>query len=254
MIQPLGDVASTGNQVVRATPTIAGTGSVDQDVTYTLNVTNACGGTATRTATLHVVGSIEPAPSVTLTSLFYPTAYPERKHPMVGLVTSEEKALQQAAATFKKNQQYDQRGRLMIVGHADVRGSRKYNEALSKRRAMLVKRLLLSQGISADKLETRAEGKDDQLLEKQIEKLQAQDPQQPQTWMTRQKRDTWLAYNRRVDIVLEPNGQQSTDLYPNDAPEAHLVWQRPVPSLKVVESASKMPQGRELAQAQGAGN
>ena len=48
----------------------------------------------------------------------------------------------------------------MVVGHADVRGPEKYNLALSERRAELVKNYLVSQGIAADKIETRAEGKD----------------------------------------------------------------------------------------------
>ena len=80
-IQPLGNVADSGSRAVEATPGNASTGPVNREVTYTLTATNACGGTATRTATLHVVGSIEPAPPVTLASLFYPTAYPERRHP-----------------------------------------------------------------------------------------------------------------------------------------------------------------------------
>lgn len=247
-IQPLGAVASTGNRVIQASPTNTGIGPVDQDVTYTLNVTNACGGTVSRTATMHIEGSIDPAPPVTLASIFYPTAYPERRHPKVGLVSSEEKALQKAAVSFKDNQQYDQQGKLMIVGHADVRGSEKYNQALSERRAMLVKSLLLSQGIAADRVETQAEGKDKQLDENQVKKLQSEDPQTPQKWMSKRERATWLAYNRRVDIILEPKGQESAELYPNDAPAARVVWERQIPSLSAVEAASKMPPGGELAQ------
>ena len=247
-LEPLGSVASTGNETVKATPGRSGTGPVDRDITYTLNATNACGGTVTRTATLHVVGSIEGAPSVTLASLFYPTAYPIRRHPRVGLISSEQIALKKAAATFKNNERYDQQDNLLIVGHADVRGSSRYNLALSKRRAMLVKSLLLSQGIPADKVETQADGKAKQLSLHQVEKFQTEDPQQPQKWMTRRERATWLAYNRRVDIVLEPNGQKSTDLYPNDAPAARIVWQRPIPSLKAVEAASRKTHGGEMAQ------
>ena len=89
-IQPLGSVATSGSQSIEAMPNRTSTGPINQDVTYTLNVANACGGTATRTATLHIVGSIDPAPPVTLASLFYPTSYPERRHPKVGLVSSEE--------------------------------------------------------------------------------------------------------------------------------------------------------------------
>ena len=253
-IQPLGSVASTGNETIQATPAGTRTGPVDQDISYTLSATNACGGTATRTATLHVVGSIDPAPPVILASIFYPTAYPERRHPRVGLVSSEEKALQKAAASFKDNQEYDQRGSLMIVGHADVRGSEKYNLALSERRAMLVKNLLISRGIAADELQTQPEGKAEQLAEKQVQLLQSEDPQHPQKWMTKQERATWLAYNRRVDIILQPKGQESEELYPNDAPTARIVWERRVPSLKAVLTASKMPAGGELAQMHSPGN
>jgi hypothetical protein len=253
-VQPLGNVASTGSQVIQANPMRSSTGPVDQDITYTLNVTNACGGTATRSATLHVIGSIDPAPAVTLASLFYPTAYPERRHPNVGLVASERRALQEAAATFKNNTQYDSQNRLTIVGHADVRGSKKYNLALSERRAKLVESLLLSQGVSADKLQTQAEGKDKQLPEKAVEKFQSEDPEHPQKWMTKRERDTWLAYNRRVDIILEPKGQESADLYPNDAPAARIVWERKTPSLNAVEAASRLPQKGELAQTHTSGN
>ncbi|MFY9852523.1 MAG: OmpA family protein [Terracidiphilus sp.] len=254
MIEPLGNVASTGSEAIQATPARSSAGPVDQDITYTLNVTNACGGTATRTAVLHVVGSIDPAPQVTLASLFYPTAYPERQHPKVGLVSSEERALQQAAKTFKNNEQYEEQDRLLIVGHADVRGSKRYNMALSDRRAALVKNLLLSQGISPDKVETQAEGKDKQLSRMEVAKLQSEDPQHPQKWMTKREKATWLAYNRRVDIIFEPKGQESADLFPNDAPSARIVWERRIPSLKAVEAAAKMPQGGELAQMHGQAN
>ena len=58
-------------------------------------------------------------------------------------------------------------------------------------------------------------------------------------WMKHDKRATWLAYNRRVDIVLEPQGQQSAEVYPDDAPDARVLWARKEPSLKRVEQAGK---------------
>ncbi len=226
-IQPLGNVAASGSKSIEAMPDQSGVGAINRDVTYTLHVTNACGGTATRTATLHIVGSIDPPPPVTLASLFYPTNYPDRRHPKVGLVSSQEKELAQAAATFKNNEQYDQQNKLTVVGHADQRGPQKYNLTLSERRAELVKNYLVSQGIPADKIETRAEGKDHPLTEEQVQKLQSQDKEAPQKWMTARKKATELAYNRRVDVVLEPAGRESTDAYPNDAPDARVLWQRP---------------------------
>lgn len=246
-LQPLGSVATSGSQSVEAVPDQTSTGSIDRDVTYTLTAANACGGTTTRTATLHVVGSIDPAPPVTLASVFYPTAYPERRHPNVGLVSSQKETLAKAAATFKNNEQYDQENKLMVVGHADVRGPKKYNLSLSERRAKAVKDYLVSQGIPADKIETRAQGEEHQLDQQQVANLQSENTQPPQKWMAKRKKATWLAYNRRVDILLEPKGQESTQAYPNDAPDARLLWQRPVPSLKVITSASLLSGGNEQA-------
>src|SRR4029077_837664 len=137
--------------------------------TYTLSAANACGGTTTRTATLHITGSLDPPPPVMLASVFYPTDYPQQHHPKVGLVSSQEKTLAEAASTFKNNEQYDQQNKLVVVGHADVRGPEKYNLALSEMRAELVRDYLVSQGIAADKIEIRAEGKDSQLEEQQVE-------------------------------------------------------------------------------------
>jgi len=240
-IDPFGSEAMSGSRAVMADPKQDSTGPVNEYVTYTLTTANACGGGATKTATLHVVGSIEPPPPVALVSMFYPTAYPPKKHPKVGLVAIEKKTLIELANHFEDYQQYDQKASLMIVGHADVRGSRKYNKALSERRAVLVKDYLVSRGIPEDKIQIRAKGKDQQLDEMKVETLQSQDARKPEKWMTRHKKTTWLAYNRRADIILEPKAQPSTETYPNDVANARILWQRPEPSLKKVEKAEKLP-------------
>jgi hypothetical protein len=253
-IQPLGNVPDSGSRTVQAAPDRDATGSSDRTVTYTMNVQNACGGTATKTATLHISTSIEPPPAVTLASLYYPSNYPERRHPEVGLVSSQQKLLATAATTFKNNEQYDPNNKLTIVGHADTRGPKKYNQALSERRVDAAKTYLISQGISADKIETRAVGQDEQLTEDQVAGLQSKNSQPEPAWMEKNKKATWLAYNRRVDVILEPSGQQSTQAYPNDAPDARILWQRPAPSLKSVQSALNQTPGNETAEANHSGN
>ncbi|HKV78688.1 MAG TPA: OmpA family protein [Candidatus Sulfotelmatobacter sp.] len=238
-ITSLGSEGMSGSHTINAQPKQTTTGPVNEMVDYTLSASNACGGTTTKTAALHVVGSIDAAPAVTLASVFYPTNYPTSKHSKVGLIATEKDALQSAANTFKNHEEYDNdHASLMVVGHADIRGSKKYNLKLSARRADLVKSYLVSQGISADKIQTSADGNLQELSQKEVSKLQAENSQKPEKWMTRRSQATWLAYNRRVDIMLEPTGKQSTEAYPNDAPNARVLWQRAEPSLRKVESAT----------------
>jgi peptidoglycan-associated lipoprotein len=238
-ITPLGSEAMSGSRTVEPQPKRTSTGAVDEMVDYTLTASNGCGGTVTRTAAVRVVGTIDPAPAVTLASVFYPTNYPTARHPKLGLVSQEKEALADAATRFKNHEQYDNdNATLVVVGHADVRGSRRYNLMLSARRATLVKNYLISQGISADKIQTRFDGKRLELSATEVRNLQNDDAQKPEKWMMHHSKATWLAYNRRVDIVLEPTGKQSTEAYPNDASDARILWERAQPSLRSVESAA----------------
>ncbi|MGB6484977.1 MAG: OmpA family protein [Candidatus Acidiferrales bacterium] len=236
-IDPIGNVQTNGSQQVTAQPKQQNVGPIDENQTYSLTATNVCGGTTTQTAALHITGSIEPMPVVTLESVFYPTAYPVKEHPDVGLVSNEQQSLNEVASTFKKYLDYDDTAKLTVVGHADVRGSSPYNEELSQRRADRVRDYLVSQGISADKIETRAEGKERQLENSDVSQLEEQNPAKPEKWMMKRVRNTWLAYNRRVDIILQPTGQESTKFYPNGAAEAKILWQLPKPSLRKVRQA-----------------
>ncbi|MGB0082480.1 MAG: OmpA family protein [Terracidiphilus sp.] len=246
-INPFGKEALDGSQTIMADPKREQVGPVDQALTYTLTASNPCGGAVTKTATLRVEGSVDPPPNTTLASLFYPTAYPTRRHPKIGLVPSEKAALDRLAAQFNNFGDYEHNANLVIVGYADIRGGEKYNEALSERRAELAKAYLVSKGVPASDLEVRAKGKDDQLSLKKVESLQSEDSQKPAKWMTRREKATWLAYNRRVDVVLEPTGQKSTEMYPNDAASARLLWQRPAPRLSVFTKLTKSSAGREQA-------
>ena len=248
-LEPFGSDAISGSRTITPDITQTRRGPVNEDITYTFTASNACGGSITRTATLHVVGSIDPPPPITLASLFYPTAFPTKKHPNVGLVDSEKAVLAKLAKKFENYQQYDHQAQLMIVAHADVRASRAYNQALSERRAELIRDYLVSQGVPSDKIRTRAVGKDQQLDEKKVEALQSQDPEKPEKWETRQTRTTWLAYNRRADVILEPEGEASEVAYPNDVADARILWERRGPKLKAVMTASAAQAGTEQASA-----
>ena len=50
----------------------------------------------------------------------------------MGLVSSQEQTLTEAATTFKNNEECNQQNKLVVVGHADMRGPEKYNMALSE--------------------------------------------------------------------------------------------------------------------------
>jgi peptidoglycan-associated lipoprotein len=49
---------------------------------------------------------------------------------------------------------------IIIEGHTDERGTRKYNQALGERRANAAKRYLIAQGVSAQRITTVSYGKD----------------------------------------------------------------------------------------------
>ena len=75
-IDLLGTVSPSGSSNLEVVPKKNDLGQIDETVTYTLNASNGCGGAETKTATLHIVGSIE-QPEIKLTrSVYFPTDRP----------------------------------------------------------------------------------------------------------------------------------------------------------------------------------
>ena len=253
-VEPFDTNAMSGSRTVTANPKQSATGPINENVSYTISAANAYGGTTTKTAMLHVVGSIDPPPSATLHSAFYPTAYPTKKHPKIGLLADEKMTLDNLATQFKNFGIYERNARLVVIGYADERGSRKYNQALSERRAALVRDYLVSKGVPAEEIKIRAEGKDKPIDHKTMKALLSQSDAKPATWMTKNEKTTWLAYNRRADLVLEPTGQQSVKIYPRDVPDARIAWRRREPNMREVESASKTTAQGEQTSANLSGN
>lgn len=238
-------VDASGNQTVKPDPSDTSqvpegqpARTIDESKSYTLNATNVCGGSATQTASLHITGTVEPIPTVLLQSIFYPTDYPDAKHPDVGLVRSQQLALSTLADGFKKYLEYDPDAKLSIEAHADERGSRPFNQDLSERRVERIKDYLVQQGVSADKIQTAAYGKDQELDKDTVNGLETQNPNPAPKARSgnRNARGTWLAYNRRADIILLPSAKKSTQYFPNNADDAGLIWQIPKPSLKKVQA------------------
>jgi hypothetical protein len=242
-IDPLGKVDPSGSQTVKAEP--ADTSqvadgqpivTVDETKTFTLKATNVCGGSSTQTAALHVVGTREPIPAVVLQSVFYPTDYPDKRHPQTGLVRSQQLTLATLAGGFKKYLEYDPDAKLSVEAFADIRGPVKFNQDLSERRVERIKQYLVDQGIATDKIQTAAYGKERPLPKKEVAELEKSNPNQPTKARLRNKEGDWYAYNRRADIVLLPSGKKSSQYFPHNADDSGLIWQIPKPPLKKVET------------------
>jgi hypothetical protein len=236
-------VAASGTQTVKPDPSDTSqvaegqpARTIDESKTYTLNATNVCGGSATQTASVHITGTVEPIPAVTLQSVFYPTDYPDKKHPQVGLVRSQQLALATLAGGFKKYLEYDPDAKLSVEAHADERGSKPFNQDLSERRVERIKAYLVDQGISADKVETAAYGKEQPLDKATVKTLESTNPSAPPKARLKNVRTDWLAYNRRADIVLLPSGKKSAQFFPHSADDSSLIWQMPKPPLKKVQA------------------
>jgi hypothetical protein len=234
-LDPGGSVGASGTKSITLSPTQSGTGPVDEEFKYTLNATNACGGSETKTVAVRLKGSVEPIPTVLLHSVFFPTAYPTKEDPTLGLLRSQQEVLTSLATGFKQYLEFDPDAKLSLGGNTDERGANKYNDSLSELRVQRVKDFLVSQGIAAEKIDTSANGKQKPLDKATVSDLQTRNPNQPPEKWVRDSHATWLAYNRRVDIVLLPSNAESVRLYPNQAPDSQILWQIPKPSRSTVE-------------------
>jgi len=228
-LDPLGSVSASGTRTVQPTPTNTQVGPIDETITYTLHASNACGGSDTKTASLHIVGNIESGTSAQAeilaaklpgNSVYFATNLPSERKPEGGLESSQEQVLQQIADTFKQYNSLLPDAHLVLEGRADRRGSVKWNMELSQRRADRVKSYLVSQGVSGGSIETKAFGKSEQMDSATVKQLLDQIPNltdQDRKKVRRRLPVFVLANNRRVDIVLSTTGKRSTQYYPYTA-------------------------------------
>ena len=235
-----------------STATYSSAGAPSGTTDVTCNVSDDKGHSATANASLTIAPPPPPpGPSpvqlrlearLALHSVFFPTAQPREKHPEGGLVESQQQTLATLATDFKSYLAIKPDGRITLTGHADVRGSDKYNQALTERRVNRVKAFLVEQGISEAAIDTRAVGKDQQLSKEEVKALVDQNPEL--TDADKKKMDKrlaviYLAQNRRVDITLNNTGQQSVKLYPFNAADSKTLLSEQAPAPKKKAAAKK---------------
>jgi outer membrane protein OmpA-like peptidoglycan-associated protein len=155
-----------------------------------------------------------------LHSIYFPTARPSAANPNGGLVGSQEKILATLAEDLKRYLTFKPQAHLILYGHADQRGSKEYNKALTERRVERTKSFLVEHGVSPTAIETRSFGDEDNLNAGQVKDQIAQNPEltaDDRQQMLRNLQVMVLANNRRVDVSLSTTGQQSTRRYPFNA-------------------------------------
>jgi len=239
-IDPLGTVDPSGTRSLTVAPQKNHFGPVDEKVSYTLTASNGCGGAATQTVALHIVGSIEPG-ALAMRSVYFETDRPGKGNSEVALLPTERQTLETIAAEFKKYLTYKPDATLTLSGYADRRGPATYNQLLSERRAALAKRFLVDQGVPEANIETQAFGKEKSLTADDVQRLLDQDNDlgvEVRQKVIRKLSNIVLAYNRRVDFTLSSTGQESARVYPFNGDDFSRLVDR---------NAPRKPRGVELA-------
>jgi len=160
-----------------------------------------------------------------LHSVYFPTNMPPVKDPNAGLVPSQQKTLVTLANDFKTYLEAKPDAHLILAGHADMRGSAEFNQALSERRVARVKSFLVEQGVPEADIETKAYGKERNLTTAEVKDSIDNNPD-----LTTEERKRalarinviQLASNRRVDVTLNAAGQTENSVrqFPFNAADA----------------------------------
>ena len=166
---------------------------------------------------------------LSLHSIYFPTAQPTVAKPNGGLTSSQADTLNALAVDFKQYLTYKPEARLILEGHADIRGSKEYNDKLSERRVERARSYLVEKGVPADHIEIRAYGFEKNMSSEEVKKLIEADPALTPPEKQRLVRNLLtvrLANNRRVDITLSTTGEQSVRRFPFSAKDALTLLSR----------------------------
>lgn len=156
-------------------------------------------------------------------SVYFPTALPSVRDPNGGLLSSQQGTLLSLASDFTKYLQAKPDAHLILEGHADIRGSSAYNQALSERRVARAKRFLVEHGVPEANIDTKGLGKEHNLTTEEVREAVKQNPELTSEERARVLRNIVtirMASNRRVDISLSTTGQASNREFPFNATDA----------------------------------
>jgi len=228
---------TTGGQIVGSGATVQfdaiGLKPGSYGVKCTVN--DGRGGTAEASANVEVkeppeVKQIQQLEAkLALHSIYFPTAQPTVAKPTGGLVPSQAATLDELAANFKQYLTFKPDTRLILEGHADVRGAKDYNVKLSERRVERTKSYLVEKGVPADHLETKAFGFEKNMTSEEVTKLIQAEPDLSPTEKQKILKNLLtvrLANNRRVDVTLSTTGEQSVRRFPFSGKDALTLLSR----------------------------
>lgn len=164
-----------------------------------------------------------------LHSVYFPTAQPTVAKPQGGLTASQQQTLDTLAVDFKSYLAYKPDAHLILGGHADIRGSKEYNDKLSERRVERVRSYLAEKGVAPDHIDLKSYGFEQNMSDQDVKNLVEQDttltPAEKQR-ILRNLVTVRLAQNRRVDVTLSTTGEQSVRQFPFNAKDALTLLSR----------------------------
>jgi outer membrane protein OmpA-like peptidoglycan-associated protein len=208
------------------------TGLAPGNYTVKCTVDDGRGGTADASGNVEVkeaaqVHQLEV--KLALHSVYFPTAQPTPAKPNGGLLPSQAVTLDTLATDFQAYLKYRPDAHLILGGHADVRGTKEFNQLLSERRVTRTKNYLIEKGVPADHIDTKAFGEEQNMTDEEVKKLLEDDPD-----LTPEEKKTFianlltvrLANNRRVDVTLSTTGEQSVRRFPFNAHDALTLLSR----------------------------
>jgi hypothetical protein len=112
---------------------------------------------------------------------------------------------------------------------------------LSERRIEVTKAFLVANGIPAEKISVEPLGETQLLDAATVQALEAENPFKPADAKQYKPRTIRLAYNRRVDIELQPAELQSSRFLPYATAEEEVLLKPSWPRWKTVNEAQQAP-------------